>query len=179
MGDAIFRELLTEVGKITRPRVELDMDGGPKTPVYDEVESEVAVRLQPADTASNDDLLGRDEDVTCVAYLEVTDLRSSDRLVLREAETTLLAEAAVGVTELCVTSTKGFTDGAEIVVGSNGGSEEHVVVAVDGTMLTIAEGLKADHSAGETVSVIRRFEVVSVEDEAGAGHHLRAVVREL
>ena len=106
MGDAIFRELLTQMATIARPRVELDGEGAPKTPAYEAIEDGVAARIGRARTASADDLLGRDEDVTHVAYLEPTDLRPSDRLVMRTAEASLVADADAGETVLSVSSTR-------------------------------------------------------------------------
>lgn len=179
MGDAIFHELLTQTATIARPRVELDDDGAPKTPAYEAIEDGVAVRVGRSRTASDDDLLGRDEDVTRVAYLEPTDLRPSDRLTIRTAEASLTADAQVGETALGVSSTNGFLEGACVAIGGNGAAEEQIVVSADGQTLVVAHGLASEHEAGEPVGVVRRFEVISVEDEAGAGHHLRAVVREM
>ncbi len=179
MGDTIFRELLTEVATIARPRVALDGEGVPKTPVYEAVEDGVAVRVGRARTASDDDLLGRDEDVTRVAYLEMTDLRPSDRLTIRTAEALLIADAEVGETVLSVSGTEGFVEGACVVIGANGYAEEQIVASASGQVLVLMEGLASEHEAGEAVAVARRFEVIAVEDEAGEGHHLRAVVREL
>ena len=178
MGDTVFRELLTEVATIARPRVELDGEGAPKTPSYEAIEHGVAVRVGGARTASDDDLLGRDEDVTHVAYLEPTDLRPSDRLEIRTAESSLAAGADAGETVLSVSSTDGFVEGACVVIGVNATAEEQIVASAGGQVLVIAEGLARGHEAGESVGIVERFEVIAVEDEAGEGHHLRAVVRE-
>ncbi len=134
MGDGVFRELLTATATVERPVVELDGDGAPRTPRYEEVVAGVAVRLAPARTVSEDDLLGRTEEVTLIAYLEPMDLRPGDRLVTRPVATVLSEDVAAGATE---------------------------------------------PAEGEAVRVVRRHEVIEVVDEAGAGHHLRAVVRVL
>ncbi len=179
MTDAIFRELLTEMATLARPRVELDAEGGPRTPTYDEVATGVAVRIAPAATASEDDLLGRTEEVTHVAYLEPIDLRPSDRLVTHPVATTLAEDVEAGAMTLPVASVAGFLDGQSVEIGSGGGVEERVVVTVGSDELSVADGLDAGHGEGAPVRVVRRFEVIAVEDEAGMGHHLRAAVREL
>lgn len=179
MGDGVFRELLTATATVERPVVELDGDGAPRTPRYEEVVAGVAVRLAPARTVSEDDLLGRAEEVTLIAYLEPMDLRPGDRLVTRPVATVLSEDVAAGATEPAVADTTGLLEGQRVEVGAGTGREEHVIAVVGAGTVTLAEGLAREHAEGETVRVVRRHEVIEVADEVGAGHHLRAVVRVL
>ncbi|MGD9495694.1 MAG: hypothetical protein AB7Y46_05225 [Armatimonadota bacterium] len=175
MGDAVFRELLSETAAIMRPRVTVDGEGVPATPRYEQVSAAVPARIMPRSTASEDDLLGRMEDITHLAFLEPADLRPSDRLVTRPVATALAEDVWAGASVLPVASSEGFRDGQSVEVGE----EERIVTAVAAGALTVAPALAEAHEAGEAVRVLRRFEVIEVVDEAGAGHHLRAVVREL
>lgn len=177
MSDGIFHELLTETATVERPVVELDGDRAPRTPRYEELAAGVAVRLAPARTVSEDGLLGRSEDLTQVAYLEPMDLRPADRLVTRPVATVLSADVAAGATELPVADTAGVLEGQSVEVGAGNAVEEHVVAQVGSGVVTLAKGLAREHEEGEAVRVVRRYEVIEVADEAGAGHHLRAVVR--
>lgn len=179
MGDEVFRELLTETGSVERPQVALSFDGVPRTPEYEELVAEVALHLAPARTVSADDLLGRTEDVTQIAYLEPMDLRPADRLVIRPVTTGLSADVAAGATELPVADATGLIEGERVEVGADASLEEHVITGVSGNTVTLADEVTHAHQAGEPVRVMRRYEVMEVADEAGAGHHLRAVVRVL
>jgi len=179
MGDAIFRELLTETATVERPTVELDGDRAPRTPRYEELAVGVAVRLTPARTVSEDGLLGRSEDVTQVAYLEPMDLRPADRLVTRPVATVLSEDVEAGTTVLPVADTTGLLQGQSVEVGAGDALEEHVAAAVGAGTVTLAAGLANEHGEGESVRVVQRYGVIEVADEAGAGHHLRAVVRAL
>lgn len=179
MGDGVFRELLTATAAVERPKVERDGDGAPRTPRYEELVVGVAVRLAPARTVSEDDLLGRNEAITLIAYLEPLDLRPGDRLVTRPVATVLSEDVAAGAAELPVADTTGLLEGQSVEVGAGDALEEHVVAAVGAGTLTLAAGLAREHAEGEAVRVVRRHEVIEVADEAGAGHHLRAVVRVL
>lgn len=177
MADGVFRELLTETAMVERPVVELDGEGAPRTPRYEELAAGVGVRLAPARTVSEDGLLGRTEDVAQVAYLEPMDLRPADRLVTRPVATALSADVEAGATELPVADTIGLLEGQSVEVGAGDVLEEHVVAQVSVGTVTLARGLAQEHLEGEPVRVVRRYEVIEIADEAGAGHHLRAVVR--
>lgn len=175
MGDAVFMELLTETATVLRPRVALDDDGAPKTPAYERTGDEVRLRVMPGRIASADGLLGRTEDATRVVYAEMADLRPADRLEARPVRTELADDADAGETTLPVESVAGLLDGQRVVVGD----EEVTLVAVGVDEVTVTPGLAADHEAGEAVEVLVRYEVLTVEDEAGAGHHLRLRAIEL
>ncbi len=175
--DAAFERLLTDEATITRPQVELDGEGGPKTPRYEDTGTTVRVRIVAAGTASEDDLLGRTEDVTHLVYAEVADVRPSDRLVTRPGATTLSEDAGAGATVLAVACTSGFLDGQRIEVGAGDCADEVTVVSVGEGELTVSPGLAEGHVEGEAVCVLQRYEVMAVEDEAGAAHHLRMAVR--
>ncbi|MEA3400640.1 MAG: hypothetical protein U9R79_05275 [Armatimonadota bacterium] len=177
MVDATFRELMTGEAAVMRPDVDLDGEGGLKTPVYEEVQSGVRVRIARARTDSEDDLLGRAEDISHVAYGEVVDVRPADRLVTRPVQTALAEDVESGATELPVASTDGLHDGQDVEIGAI--VEERVITVVGASSITVSPALEAEHSAGEAVRVVEQYEVVAVEDAAGAGHHLRMMVRKL
>jgi len=179
MRDEVFGALLVHELELRRPRVELDADGAPGTPLFDTVASEVRCRLTPARAASEDGLLGRCGEATHVVYLEPMDLRVADRMVLRPVQTVLAGDAPAGAQELEVESGSGLVVGAAIEVGSGQGAEGNAIAAVTETTIGLKSALEGDHQAGEAVSLVRQYEVLAVADEAGMGHHLRAVVREL
>jgi len=179
MADTTFHELLIHEAEVQRPSVELDADGAPKTPVYVTQAASANCRLAPASAVSSDDLLGRDEDATHVVYMQPMDLRAGDRLCLRPVRTELTEDAEAGDTVLAVGDTAGLWVGLEIEIGPADEAEVAEVVSAAGVALTVTPALAADHDAGQPVCHIRRYEVLTVEDEAGAGHHLKAVVKQL
>ena len=179
MADSTFHAMLIHEVEVQRPSVGLDAEGAPKTPVYATQTADAACRLAPASAVSRDDLLGRDEEATHVVYLEPMDLRSGDRLCVRPVRTELAAKAERDDAVLVVGDTTGLWVGMEVEIGPAGEAELAHVVSATGTALTITPALAADHDAGQPVCQIRRYEVLTVEDAAGAGHHLKATIREL
>ncbi|MFO8079047.1 MAG: hypothetical protein R6V07_01970 [Armatimonadota bacterium] len=171
--DATFEDLLTATATIARPRVELDADGGPRTPVYEPTGESARVRITPARSGSRDGLLGRVEDVTHVIYTEPADIRVGDRLVIRRVVTELSEDVDGGATELPVRSTADIRDGDRVEIGT----EERIASAVTGESVTIASALAGSYEEGEAVRVVERYEVLGVEDAGGMGHHLRLTAK--
>jgi len=170
--DRTFAGLLTATAEVMRPTVELDAEGGPKTPVYEKTGQSVRVRITPARSSSEDDLLGRTEDVTHVVYAEPADIRVADRLVTRPVTTALNEDVDAGATVLPVTSTAGIRDGQTVEIGG----DEATVLEVETDALTVAPGVSVAYDEGEDVCVVERYQVQGVEDAAGMGHHLRVTV---
>ena len=168
-ADASFEALLTETAQIARPDVELDGDGGPKTPTWELTGESVRVRIAPARSGSDDGLLGRTEDVTHVIYATPADIRVADRLITRPVTTALSDDVAAGATELPVSTTAGIRDGQRIEIGD----EELTVTAVGTETIGVTPGAASDYEQGEAVCVVVRYEVLGVADAAGVGHHLR------
>ncbi len=177
MADQTFGNLLIHQVEIGRPRVELDIDGSPATPVFDVVEPALPCRLAPARNTSEDNLLGRAEEATHVLYAEPADLRAGDRVCLRPVTTTLTEDASAGGTTIAVQSAEGLSTSSEVEIGSGEETEERAVVDAGPSEIEVAPALDQDHEAGEPVSVVRRYHVLTVQDEAGAGHHVKAVLR--
>ncbi|MFP4250394.1 MAG: hypothetical protein ACLFU7_12090 [Armatimonadota bacterium] len=167
--DATFEDLLTATATIARPRVELDADGGPTTPVYEPTGESARVRITPARSASRDGLLGRVEDVTHVIYTEPADIRLGDRLVTGRVAAALSEDVEPGATVLPVRSSGEIRDGERVEVGA----EERLVVAVTEESVTVASALAEGYEEGEAVRVVVRYEVLGVEDAGGMGHHMR------
>ncbi len=167
--DSVFADLMTGTAEVARPTVELDGDGGPKTPTYDMTGQSVRVRVTPARSTSEDDLLGRMKDTTHVIYAEPADIRMGDRLVTRPVTTVLTEDVVAGDSVLRVRSTTGMRDGQTVVIGG----EEKTVLSVGAETLTVTPVMAGDRDEGEAVSVVVRYEVLGVEDAAGMGHHLR------
>jgi predicted RecA/RadA family phage recombinase len=172
--DATLEDLLTATAMIARPRVELDADGGPRTPVYEATGESARVRITPARSASRDGLLGRVEDVTHVIYTEPADIRMGDRLVTRPRAAALSEDVEAGVTVLPVDATEEIRDGETVEIGA----EERLVVAVTEESVTVASALAGGYEEGEAVRVVVRYEVLGVEDAGGMGHHLRLTAAE-
>lgn len=173
--DATFSRLLTATAEITRPDVELDADGGPKTPAYHATGESARVRITPARAGSEDGLLGRTEEVTHVIYAPPADIRMGDRLVTRPVTTVLTADVEAGETELPVARTAGIRDGQSVQIGA----EEPTVMSVTAEAIVVTPGVASAHEEGEAVSVVERYEVLGVEDAAGMGHHLRLTATKL
>lgn len=167
--DATFEALLTGTAQIARPSVALDGEGGPRTPVYAPTGESARVRITPARSGSSDGLLGRTEEATHVIYARPADIRVADRLVVRPVTATLSEDVEARATELPVTSVEGFRDGQRVEIGD----EELTVTAVSANVLAVTPGVAEAYEKGEAVSVLARYEVLGVEDAAGAGHHLR------
>ncbi len=177
MTDLAFQSLLIHRVEIGRPRVELDIDGSPVTPVFDVVTALLPCRLAPARNVSDDDLLGRGEEATHVLYAEPVDLRAGDRVCLRPVTTALTEDVSASGTSIAVHSADGFSTGSEVEIGSGEETEERAVVDAAPGEIEVAPALDQDHEAGEPVSVVRRYHVLTVQDEAGAGHHVKAALR--
>ena len=129
------------------------------------------VRITPAHCGSEDDLLGRTEEVEHVIYAMPADIRMGDRLVVRPVTTTLTEDVDADATALPVSSTAGVVDGQRVEVGD----EELTVTAVSAEAVTVTPGVAEGYNEGEAVSVVVRYEVLGVEDAAGVGHHLRVM----
>ena len=179
MSDKVFRGLLIHEAEILRPTVELDPDGVPKTPTFQTLVPAAACRLTPARAVSSDELLGRTGDASHVLYLEPMDVRVADRITIRPVRTSLSEDAPQGSTELKVTESTGLAAGNKIEVGCGDAAEVHMIASVSGKTIILREQLEQEHLSGEAVSMPRHYEVLGVTDEGGAGHHLRAVVKEL
>jgi len=178
MGDANFQGLLADEVLIRRPAVELDVEGAPQTPTYEQVADGVRARVMPGSAASEDDLLGRLDEATHVLYTQSLDLRTNDRIVVRPVTTELTEDVETGETILPVASTVGMWDSAQVEIGSEADREVRTIIEVRVGELVIASGLDAAHEKGEPVSMVRYYDVLVIQNEAGAGHHLRAALRE-
>ncbi len=179
MRDDVFRSMLVHEAQIGRARVELDIDGAPLTPVFDPVLSDLQCRVTPARQVSDDDLLGRSAEATHWLYCEPVDLRVGDRVWLRPVQTLLTEAVEAGHAMLCVDDTSGLRVGGAVEVGSGGEAEERIVASVGVDLIVVTPAVSEEHEAGETVSVLRTYEVLTVDDEAGLGHHLKAAIREI
>ncbi len=168
-GDATFVALLDQTAQIARPVVELSGDGVPKTPTYEATGECVPMRVTPGSGDSEDDLLGRVADATHVIYTTPADIRVADLLVTRPVTTALSDDVQAGDTALPVEDTDGIVDGQRVEIGQ----EELEVQTVGADAVTVTTGLEQGYEEEEPLSVIVRYEVLGVEDEAGAGHHLR------
>lgn len=176
MGDVIFEDLLVSEAELRRPVVKLAEDGVPETPVYEPEGSVLQVRITPAASGSEDDLLGRVENATEVCYVLPGDVRVADRLVVHAGQTALAEDTEAGTTVLVVGDTSELRDGQQVEIGG-AEVEEVTIVSVAADSITVSPALSAEHAAGDRVTVLERHEVLAVEDAAGAGHHLRLALR--
>ena len=175
MADATFEALMTESAQIARPVVLLDADGGPATPIYEPTGESVRVRIAPARAGSRDGLLGRTEEATHVIYATPEDVRVADLLIVRPMVTSLSADVDAGVSVLPVTATEGLLDGQRVEIGD----EELTVAAVGAGEIHVTPALAGEYEAGEALTLVVRYEVLGVADEAGVGHHLRLSATEI
>lgn len=178
MNDPIFEELLEHIVNLGRPQVEVESDLQVAVPTYELLQAGVAARLRPIAAGIDRGLLGRFPHATAVAYLLPTDLEANDRLAQMVAATVLTEPALSGADTLTVASTAGFTTGEFAHLLSATGWEEVAIVAVaDEETLELVEPLIAGFAEGDVVQAVVSYEVLGVIEAAGAGHHLKAVLR--
>ena len=177
MTDQVFNSLLIHRAEIGRPKVELDFDGSPGTPTFSTVVTQLPCRIAPAKNVSDDDLLGRSEETTHVLYANPTDIRANDRVSLRLVKASLAEDASAGESILIVQTTNELNTGIKVEIGSGLTTEERTITSVTTDEIEVAPPLNQDHPTGEPVSVVQKYHVLTVEDEAGAGHHVKAALR--
>ena len=110
------------------------------------------------------------------AFGESAALLLGDLLTEAKVVDKLQAGVAAGATQVTVTDGL-LQSGDRMEVGLGECSELNSVVAVEGQVVTLGTALRAAHSAAEPVTAVVVYEVLGVEDQAGAGHHLKLAVR--
>lgn len=179
MADAAFLRTLIHEVAIKRPLAGSTGDGGLESVVFSEVyPTRKRCRVMPVTGASHPSILGRFPDATHVMYCEKLDVRPNYRIELELANTALSLDADAGATHLTVQSTLGLETGSIIEVTDGEQTDQARVNNVDMNILEIEPALTHAFATGSTVRAVRTFDVLTREDEAGAGHHLRVIMRE-
>ncbi len=178
MNDPIFEELLEHTVNLSRPQVEVESDLQVAVPTYDLLEAGVSARLRPIDGSIDRSVLGRFPRATAAAYLLPTNLQANDRLSQVVATTVLTEPASPGTDTLTVASTDGFTPGEFVhLLGAAGWEEVGIAAVADEETLELVEPLTAGFAEEDTVEAVVSYEVLGAIDQAGAGHHLKAILR--
>ncbi len=179
MADVAFLRTLIHEVAIKRPLTGSTGDGGLESAVFTDVyPTRKRCRIMPVTGSSHPSILGRFPDATHVMYCEKLDVRPNYRIELELANTVLSVEADVGATYLTVQSTLGLEIGSIIEVSDGVQMDQTRVNSMDMNVLEIEPPLAHAYAAGSTVRAVRTFDVLTREDEAGAGHHLRVIMRE-
>jgi len=92
---------------------------------------------------------------------------------------TVLTEAALpGTDTLTVAATAGFAGGILAhLLGASGWEETAIAAVGDEETLELVEPLIGGFAEDDVVQAVVSYEVLGVIEEAGAGHHLKAVLR--
>ena len=171
MTDYLFDEMLNRRANVTRPTVEVDGDGLAREAQYQGVGS-VALRVRPVRATLDAGLLGKWPRATAVAYLAPGTARALDRLAVVLAATALAEAAGEGDTSITVEDATGIEAGATLQISEGAGFCEAVAEAVDGAAVTLRDALETGFAAGASAEVVASYEVLGVEDQGGAGHHV-------
>ena len=179
MSDTAFLSTLIHEVAIKRPIAGSTGDGDLQSTDYaDAYPDRKRCRIMPAGGGTDPGLLGHFPDATHVMYCEKLDVRPNYLIELELASTTLGVDADPGATELTVASTTGLDVGSLIQIADETHTDEAQVTLVDVDVLHIEPALTYGYAAGSGVRSARTFDVLSVGDEAGAGHHLKVIMRE-
>ena len=177
--DPVFASLLIHNLTVRRPieskTGELNLGAADYEDVYPNA---VPARVVPARATIDAGILGAFPDATHLAYCGIIDAAPGYLIERMLASSVLAAPAPPGATQVSVASSADFRVGhvAELVAASE--SERAHVVGVQVGTLSLQSPLVHGFAQGDLVRAVLRFDVLGVEDEAGAGHHLRLTLRE-
>lgn len=173
--DPQLQSLLTARVSVWRPMVELSPDMAPMAAAYERVRSGVACAVQPVPGGAEVALTGATARAGAVVYLATGMVSPGDRLALRRSGSVLAADATAGDGALELAESLQVDGELSVVVG--GGADAELVGVVGATEggLELSAALRRGHLAGDAVELVELLEVQSAIDEAGLGHHVRAV----
>jgi len=177
--DTIFDKLLTHEVTIQRPvggtTGHLNVTNVTYEAVYP---STKRARLMPVRETIDQSILGMFPQATHLLYCGLLDLREGYRVERELAASSLAQAAQVGDESIQVQDASSFRQGQVVELSQTGAREKCDVTGVQGNLLSLASPLANAFGVGASVRAVERYDVLGVEDEAGAAHHLRAVLRE-
>jgi tRNA-binding EMAP/Myf-like protein len=177
--DPVFASLLIHNVTVKRPTEsktgELNLGAADYEDVYPNA---VPARVVPARSTIDAGILGAFPDATHLAYCGIIDAAPGYLIERTLASSALAAPAAPGATQVSVASSTDFRVGHVVELGAEPESERAHVVEVQVGMLRLQSPIVHAFAEGDPVRAVLRFDVLGVEDEAGAGHHLRLTLRE-
>ena len=176
MEDAALTSMLTHELVLKRPRVDVDTLLDPESAQYETARSAQG-RVMPLRLADHVGVLGRFPEATHRIFVPVTEVRANYRVEHRIRETTLASDVLAGEDAIGLTSATGFHVGDLLEIGSDQPAARVTIVALDGSEATVEPALPLGAMQGDPVRSIALYDVLGVEDEAGAAHHLRVVAR--
>ncbi len=180
MTEAAFETLLCHRVRIKRPTVALDGVLSPADAEYVATTAgELEARVSPATAQAERGVLGQAAQATHFMYVAPTELGPNYRVEQVGLKTELASAAEAGATVVRVSDAGELRPGDLIELQDSGEAQQRVVVEVKAEELTIEPALAAALGAGSDVTQLRAYRVLTVEDEAGAGHHMRALLEEL
>ena len=179
MADQPFGSMLVHDLALKRPRVDVDSVGDPKTAEYEMVAEHVRGRVMPLSGADWVGVLGRYPEGTHRVFLEPIEARANYRVERCIRTTALAAEVAAGESVLALASATGLHVGDLVEVGAGEEASRATIIVLEGVIANIEPPLAASAAEGDPVRSLAVYDVLGVEDEAGAGHHLRLVAREV
>jgi hypothetical protein len=93
------------------------------------------------------------------------------------AATALAAAADASLEGIEVEDASAISAGSRLQLSAGAAFFETVATAVAGTAVTLQDPLPVAFPAGASVDVVSSYEVLGVEDDGGAGHHVRVGMR--
>jgi uncharacterized protein YqfB (UPF0267 family) len=113
-----------------------------------------------------------------MGYLEAGyDIQPGDAIVLKAAATALSDDIEAGMTEIPVVDASDFEAGEAVEIGDGEEREDATIVDVSAISVTVDEAVEVAHDEGETVTMVRRFEVVEVRSWPGLRHHVELMLK--
>jgi hypothetical protein len=177
MNDYLFAEVLNRQGSVSRAAVTVEAGGLAREAVYGLVQAAAPLRLRPVRGGLDDGLLGLWPSAGAVAYLAAGTLRARDRLGVVRAIEELAEDAEAGAVTLALGAGHGIVAGDRLHLRGGGRWAEVLVAGAEAEAVTLDLPLGEAWAKGAQVETVVAYEVLGVEDPAGAGHHQRAVLR--
>lgn len=173
MGDTTFSVLLNNTVAIEAGRSDVGFEGEVQSPSFERIVENAPANLMPARSRQYDDIPGGYPQITHMGYLEAGhDIEPGDAIVWKAVATSIAEAVEAGAEEIPLADTGGFEAGETVEIGEGDQREDRTTVAVDGVSVELDEALERSHEENETVTMVRRFEVVEVRTWPGLDHHI-------
>ncbi len=173
MGDTTFSVLLNSTVAIETADSEIGFEGEVQAPTFERQVEKAPAALMPARSELYESAIGGQADITHKGYLQSGyAIEPGDRVVLTVCESALSEAAETGDTELAVDDASGFSSGGRVEIGDAELRETTVITDVGAVGISVNEALKYAHEAGETVWMVRWFEVLDVRSWPDLKHHI-------
>ena len=178
MADRIFEALLIHKVRILRPQTGSRRDRNLRQPAYVPVYPQAQKgRVMPLRVETEQTILGAFPGATHALFTGVLDIRPQYRVRRELAMTKLVEPTQPGILSAQLQTVSQVQPGQVLMLSFEGQTEAVSVESVSGSVVTLRQALDKGFPAGADVEVLEEYEVLGVEDEGGAGHHLKSILR--